>query len=112
MARITQNSTKQTVIHAISNSTIVVAGTNAVSNIASGSQTVLNATINRVWFGSDANGLWTLKRGANVVYRAGGSGYHYFDGAPISLDKTATLVMELSGSANGFILVELKKETR
>lgn len=101
------NSHGRTVLHATSNSMVVIAGNNSVSNIATASQELSGATIARVWFGSDDN--WSITRGANVVYVASGSGYHYFDGATINLFKSANLTVT-TASANGFIMIELKKE--
>jgi len=60
-----------------------------------------------VWYGSDAN--WSIARGANLVYSTSGSGYHYFDGAALNLFKAANLAVATT-SANGFIMIELKKE--
>lgn len=101
------NSHGRAVLHATANSTIVVAGNNSVSNIASGSQELSGASITRIWYGSDAN--WSITRGANLVYLTSGSGYHYFDGAALNLFRGANITATTE-SANGFIMIELKKE--
>lgn len=107
----TYNASKRAVVHvAGANSTIVIAGNNSVSNIATGTQNLTGATITKIWFGSAPSGYWNIKRGANLVYAATGSGFHYFDGAALSTDKTANVVCELMGVTNGFIMIELHKE--
>lgn len=105
------NKLKSCVVHAAgANATITVAGNNTVSNItSSASQILTGASITRVWYGA-STGHWNIKRGANLVSTFVGSGYAYFDGAALTVDKTATLVLELIGTANGYIMVELHKE--
>lgn len=101
---------QRAVVHVVANSTFVVAGNNSVSNIATPTEIVYGASVSRVWFGTDPAGTWKILRGANVVYVASGAGYHYFDSSTLSVDSTANVVCQLSGSANGFMMIELHKE--
>ena len=99
------------VIHVVANTTLTIAGNNSVSNVATGSEVLTGATIRRVKFGSDV-GRWTVKRGSNTVLVLSGTNQldFYKDGFSINIDPTATLVLELSGTANGFITIELSKQ--
>lgn len=106
----TYNSRERFILHAVANSTANIAGNSSVSNVAGSSQNLTGASITRVWFGSDGNGSWNIKRGSNLIYSASGSGYHYFDGALLTVDRTGNISVELVGSSNGFIMIELKKE--
>lgn len=101
---------KRAIVHCSANATITIAGNSSQSNIATSTQNLSGATISKIWYGSGSSGYWNIKRGANVVATVINSGQLLFDGAPISVDKTGTLVLELVGTANGFIMVELHKE--
>ena len=106
------NKLKSCVVHAsAANASLVIAGNNSVSNITSSdTQTITGATITRLWYGASGSGYWNVKRGTNLVCSVVGTGNLLFDGTPITIDKTATLELELIGTANGFIMVELHKE--
>lgn len=98
-------------IHAAANVTYTIAGNNSVSNVATGSEVLTGATIKKVAFGSDA-GRWTVKRGSNTVLVLTGTQVIDFAmmGISINTDAAATLVLELSGTANGFIVIEIAKQ--
>jgi len=97
-------------IHATANATVVIAGNNTVSNIATTSQVLTGASISRMWFGMAA-GHCNVKRGSNLVFTVSGSGYQYYDGQLVGIDKTANVVIEFVGTgANAHIMIELKKE--
>ncbi len=102
------------VLHATSNTTWVVAGNNSVSNLtADATEIVVGAGIAQIWFGSPSgnSAYWVVKRGANVVGVFDSTTYLDFAGSGCSLnkDRTANVVVELVGSANGFIMIELQK---
>jgi hypothetical protein len=96
------------ILHAVANGTFIVAGNSTVSNVATGTQVLTGGTITRVWYGG--SGHWNIKRGANLVFTGSGSGYQYFDGAALTVDKAANVVVELVGTSNGHLMVELRKE--
>lgn len=104
------NRTSSVIIHATANGTITVAGNNTISNVATGTQVLTGGVITRIWHGAAPSGYWNIKRGSNLVFSATGSGYQYFDGAALNVDKTGTLVLELMGTSNGHIMIELRKE--
>jgi hypothetical protein len=96
--------------HNVANETYVIVGNNSVSNIAMGDEIIEGATISRITYGTDSNGTWKVLRGANVVFAAGGgSADHEFPIGGLSQFPAANVVVQLSGSANGFIQLELKK---
>lgn len=104
------NSTRKAVVHVASASgTIVIAGDSSQSNIALANQNLTGATISKIWYGS-AGGSWNVKRDTTLVYTASGSGFHFFDGAPLSIATIANVVCEIVGSTNGFIMLELHKQ--
>lgn len=101
------------VIHFTSNSELIVAGNNAVSNIAAPGEVLSGVTITQATFGSPsgAGAYWKVSRGANTVA--------VFDstaqidlagtGAPINVSPDATLKVELVGSTDGFLILEVQK---
>lgn len=101
-------------VHNAANATYTIAGASGVSDIATGDEVLTGASIKQVWYGSPSGSTayWVVKRGANVVMVLEGTGYLDFAGAGSLLkkDSTGTLVLELVGSANGFIQMELQKE--
>jgi hypothetical protein len=102
---------KTGVIHLVANATITVAGVAPTSNVAVGTETVVGATIRKVWWGvADASTYWTVKRGANTVLVLNNSGFADFSsGATLGMDGTATIVLEKTGAGTGYIAVEFKK---
>lgn len=109
MANIQNKTNGTVVVHATANLTLTIAGNNSVSNVAIGNEVLTGATIKQVWFGSP--GHWIIKRGSNTVGVYNNSGHVSYgaSGTSINLDNAATLVVELVGTANGYIMVELQK---
>lgn len=106
---------KQVITHTWANDVIIVAGNNSVSNLTSNSsEVVVGATIIRVWFGSGA-GTWVVYRSNSsvntVVGVFNGTGTMQFDGAPINIESTKSLRCDLVGTANGFLMMELHKDS-
>ncbi len=100
------------VVHATANLTLTIAGNNSVSNVAIGDEVLTGAAIKQVWFGSEAGaGTWFVKRGSNTVGVYDSTGWHDYagNGCMLNKDSAATLVLELSGTTNGSIMVELQK---
>lgn len=108
------NTVDRTVVHAIANVNINIAGNNTVSNVSlvvpvsantSLAQVVTGASISKII----SSGSWTIKRGNTTVWEANGMYTFNFSGhgMPLSIKKDDSL--DLSGS--GSILVELKKES-
>lgn len=105
----------EAVLHIIGTETITIAGASGVSNVATASETVIGATITQIVWGTDgtAGSHWNIKRGANTVAILNNSGEMDFAGSGMSqkLDPTATLVATLVGSANGYLMVEMQKNS-
>lgn len=99
------------VIHANANTgSIVVPGNDTTSNLASFvGETVYSAGISKVIHGADGAGYWLLWRGANLVGSYSGSGVVPYDGAMLTIDSTANITANLVGTANGYIILEVKK---
>lgn len=101
------------VIHFNSNTELTVVGNNSTSNIAAPGETLTGITITQATFGSPSgNGAyWKISRGANTVA--------VFDstaqidlagtGGPINISPDATLKVELVGSDDGFLILEVQK---
>lgn len=99
-------------VHAAANLTLTIAGNNSVSDVAIDDEVIVGAAIKQVWWGSTAGtGTWIVKRGANVAGVYDSTGWHDYagNGNMNNIDATGTLVLELVGTANGFIMVELQK---
>lgn len=101
------------VIHVTAaNATLVVAGNNSVSNIASPGETLTGAYITQAAWGCDPNGYIVIKRDATPVAFYDSTGQHEYAGAgmPITVGQTsANLTVEFVGSANCFIVFEVQK---
>lgn len=83
--------------------------TYSLADFAKDSETVNGLAINKVWFSS--NGTWTIARGSNTVAVLVGTNSFDFvgHGCPIVKDETGTLVLTLSASSVGSIMVEVRK---
>lgn len=109
MAIVSNKKNGTVTVHAAANLTLTIAGNSVVSNVATSDEVLTGANIKQVWFGSP--GHWVVKRGANVVGVYNNSGHVNYAafGSSINIDNTGTLVLELVGTANGYIMVELQK---
>lgn len=97
------------ITHDTANATYVVVGNNTVSNLTYSNTEIINSgTIRRVVWGT-STGYWTVKRGANTVLVLSGSNEMLLNGMSITKDKTANVVVELSGGT-GFIMLEIAKQ--
>jgi hypothetical protein len=101
-------------LHFTSNSVVTIAGNNSVSNVAIGSEVLTGAYITQAWFGSSsgANAYWRVKRGANTVAVFDSTAYIDFAGCgnPLTIDSTGTLVVDLIGGTDGYLMLELTKQ--
>jgi hypothetical protein len=93
------------------NTTIVVAGNNAVSNVASSGETLTGAYITQSVWGCDPNGYIVIKRGITPVAYYDSTGQHEYAGCgmPINVLQTDNINIEFVGSANCFIMFEVQK---
>jgi hypothetical protein len=104
-------------IHANANAAVVVVGADGVSNLLSNtSEIVYNAVITKVIHGAPVDAYWKLERGTGAsntlvgVYNGTGEQLYDVNGTTLSVNSTgANLYLTLVGSANGYILVEMKK---
>lgn len=98
------------------NAALVIAGNTSVSNVAASGEILTGATIRKVWWGIDNAGSIQIARGgagaANNVLVLSQSGFMDFaaGGTVINVNKTANVAISFAGSANGFAIIELKKE--
>lgn len=100
------------VVHATANLSLTIAGNSSVSNVAVTDEVLVGAAIKQVWWGSEAGaGTWFVKRGSNTVGVYDSTGWHDYagNGCMLNKDSSATLELELAGTANGFIMIELQK---
>lgn len=102
------------VLHfASSNTTVQVTGNTATSNIALAGETITGAYITQAVWGCDPNGYITIKRGGTLVAAYDSTGQHEYAGCgmPINVGATAAnLQVDIMGSTNCFILLELQKQ--
>lgn len=102
------------VLHfASSNSTVLVTGNTATSNIALSGEDITGAYITQAVWGCDPNGYITVKRGGQLVAAYDSSGQHEYAGCsmPINVGSTAAnLQVDIMGSTNCFLLLELQKQ--
>lgn len=102
------------VLHfASSNSTVLITGNTATSNIALAGETLTGAYITQAVWGCDPSGYIIVKRGGQLVAAYDSSGQHEYAGAgmPINVNSTAAnLQVDIVGSTNAFLLLELQKE--
>lgn len=96
---------------ASANATLVVAGNNAVSNVASAGETLTGAYITQAVWGCDPNGYIVIKRGSAIaaVYDSTGQQEYAGTGMPINVGATANISIEFVGSANCYVLFEVQK---
>jgi hypothetical protein len=102
------------VLHfASSNSTVLVTGNTATSNIALAGESITGAYITQAVWGCDPNGYITVKRGGTLVAAYDSTGQHEYAGCgmPINVGATAAnLQVDIMGSTNCFLLLELQKQ--
>ena len=99
-------------IHVNSNSNIIIAGNNSVSNVAIGTEVLSGASITQVAYGCDGNGHIQVLRGANVVGIYDSTAYIDYAGNGMALDlhPAANLVINFVGSANCYCIIEVQKK--
>ena len=101
------------VIHSSGSNTITIAGNSSTSNVAISDEILTGAAIKQVWWGSQPNegACWIVKRGSNTigVYDSTGWTDYAGNGGMITKDAGATLVLELVGTSNGYIMIDLQK---
>ena len=108
----------QVVLHFVGTDSVTVLGNNTVSNVTSSTAEIVNrGSIYQVWYGSDA-GSWQLVSGnsnANAVIAVfSGTGYVPYGGMGEELPMLSNgeeLYATLDGSANGYIMIDLRKES-
>ena len=97
---------------------IVVVGNSTTSNIGGTStcvavsdEVLTGAYITQVVWGCDGTGYIEVKRGANLVAIYDSTGQHEYAGTgmPLNMYPAANVVINLIGSANCFIVMELQK---
>lgn len=100
-------------IHATGSNTITIAGNSTTSNVATSNEILTGAAIKQVWWGSQPNdgACWIVKRGSNTigVYDSTGWTDYAGNGGMLTKDQSATLVLELVGTSNGYIMIDLQK---
>lgn len=97
---------------------IVVAGNSSTTNVngtatcvAIGDEVLTGAYITQAVWGCDGNGHIQVLRGANLVAVYDSTGQHEYAGCgmPLTVDAAANVVINLVGSANSFVTLELQK---
>jgi len=97
---------------------IVVVGNSSTTNVGGTSTCVAlsdevlsGAYITQVVWGCDGTGHIQILRGANLVAVYDSTGQHEYAGTgmPINMYPAANVVINLVGSANSFIAIELQK---
>lgn len=96
---------------ASANATLVVAGNNATSNVASDGETLTGAYITQAAWGCDPAGYIVIKRGSAIaaVYDSTGQQEYAGCGMPINVGLADNIVVEFVGTANAYVLFEVQK---
>ena len=100
------------VVHATpGNSTIIVAGNNSTSNVATTNEILTGAYITQAFWGADSAGHIQILRGSTLVavYDSTGQKDYAGCGMPISVGQNANLVINFVTTANAYVLLELQK---
>lgn len=99
------------VIHLTANAVVNVAGNSTTSDIATDNEVLSGATIVQVFSGAGNGAHWEVKRGANTVLVLDSTGYYDYAGSGMALniDTGGTLVANLVGGTNGYLLIEVQK---
>lgn len=99
------------VIHLTANATITVAGNSSTSGIATSNELISGCTIVQAFSGTGNGAYWVVKRGANTVAVFDSTGYYDYAGTgmTINVDTGATIVAELVGGTDGYLMLEVQK---
>jgi hypothetical protein len=114
MRLIANKTGSEAVLHFTANDSVIIAGNNSVSNVATSNETVNSAYITQIFYGSpSATAFWTVKRGANTVAVLDSTGHLDLagNGTALKLDTTDTLDVTLTGGTEGFLIVEVQKNS-
>lgn len=97
---------------------VIVVGNSTTSNIggtstcvAVSNEVLTGAYITQVYWGCDGTGTIQVLRGANLVAVYDSTGQHEYAGTgmPLNMYPAANVVINIIGSANCFIAMELQK---
>lgn len=97
---------------------VIVVGNSTTSNIggtstcvATSNEVLTGAYITQVYWGCDGTGTIQVLRGANLVAVYDSTGQHEYAGTgmPLNMYPAANVVINIIGSANCFISMELQK---
>jgi len=90
----------------------VAANTIVSTSGALSEETVTSATIARVFWSTANTGYWKISRNSNSILELGGSGFWNLNEAGMSVANTATgnLGIDLVGTTNGSLVIELSKD--
>jgi hypothetical protein len=100
------------VIHvSAANASLVIAGNNSVSNVATSDEVLTGAYITQIAWGCDGTGYIEIKRGTTLVgvYDSTGFVDYAGTGMPLSVNQTANLNVNFVTSSNGYVILELQK---
>ena len=99
------------VLHFNASNTLVVVGNSSQSNVAIADEVLTGAYITQAFWGCDGNGHIQVLRGANVVAIYDSTGYKDYAGSgmPINAFTAGTLVVNFTGSANAYLMIEVQK---
>lgn len=115
MRLIANKSGGEAVLHFTVSNTVIIAGNNTVSNVATSSETVTGALITQAFWGvggaGTTDGYWKVERGANTVLILDQSGHvdYSASGVGIKLDYDQNLTVTLVNSTVGYLIIELQK---
>lgn len=105
-----------TLIHVNANATFVVAGNSTVSNLAMSDEVLIGCKIDKVIYGAAPSAYWVVERANSTVNTAvltlTETGVIEFDGLGASIGKLLddqNIQLKLVGSANGYLMIEMKK---
>lgn len=100
------------VIHFAGSNTVIIAGNNSVSNVATSDEILTGAYITQVFYGNDGTGSIQLKRGADIVAVYDSTGYIDYAGAGMALtagNTASNIAVSFVGTSNAYLLIEIQK---
>lgn len=113
MRVVTKKAGSTAVLHFTANGTANLVGNSTTSDIAVDNEVISKSSIRKVWAGCEDGAHWVVSRGSNVVAVFGTTLYMDFagGGTALTLDPTDDLTVTLNNGANGFIMIEVSKES-
>lgn len=98
------------VLHTSASNNFAVVGNSSVSAIATGDESVVGATIRRIWASCGTSGIVTVARGSNTIFSTTMSCFHDYSGHGASLTQYPAANVNITISGTATCVLELGKQ--